>query len=46
MTNEKLAILNPFQSILVISGQLEGDNGRLCAMETHLPLERFLSPAG
>ena len=27
----------------VISGHWEGDNERLCALEPHLPLKRFLS---
>ena len=29
-----------------ISGQLMGDNERLCAMELHLLFKRFPSPAG
>ena len=35
-----------FNSISIISGQWEGDNERLCAMEPSLRLERFLPGAG
>ena len=34
-------MLHSLNSISVISGQLEGDNGRLCAMEPPLLLIRF-----
>ena len=33
-------------SISVISGQWTGDDERLCAMESHLRLKRFLSQVG
>ena len=33
-------------SISVISGQWEGKTEKLCAMESHLRLERFPPPAG
>ena len=35
-----------FNSISVISGQWEGDNERLRAMEPHLQLERFPTAGG
>ena len=35
-----------FNSISVKSGQLEDDNGGLCAVELCLGLERFSSPSG
>ena len=35
-----------FNSILVISGEWEGDNERLCAMESHLWLKGFLPSMG
>ena len=37
-------ILHPFQHILVISGQWEGDNEMLCDLEPCLWLKRFLPP--
>ena len=38
-------IYSPFNSISFISGQWEGDN-ELCAMESCIPLGRFLPPVG
>ena len=35
-----------FSTVLLSSGRWEGDNDRLCTMEPHLWLERFLPPAG
>ena len=35
-----------FNSVSVISGQWKVDNERLCAMELHLWLRRFLPTAG
>ena len=42
-----IAILNLFNSILVILGRWEEDNEMLCALEKIcLQLERFLHPTG
>ena len=35
-----------FNSISVISGQLMGDNERLCAVKSHLHLKRFFPQMG
>ena len=40
------AILRLFNTISVISEQCESRNVKLCAMEPHLWLGRFLLPAG